>query len=132
MRAYPRNSPHAALRILALTLLADGHLSRTELDALLRQQAADPALHVPAADLHLLLQHLTEDLLATGAGPWGTGGIDPGTVASAFDEVDDPALRDGLLARCAVVASADDHVSDGESAFLGLLQRRWGAQGSAA
>ena len=34
MRNYPRNSPQAAARIVALLLIADGHVSRSEMDAL--------------------------------------------------------------------------------------------------
>ena len=34
MRSYPRNSPQAAARIVALLLIADGHVSRSEMDAL--------------------------------------------------------------------------------------------------
>jgi len=30
MRTYPRNSPQAAARILALVLISDGHVSRSE------------------------------------------------------------------------------------------------------
>ena len=32
MRTYPTNSPQAAGRIVALALLADGHLSKAEVD----------------------------------------------------------------------------------------------------
>ena len=34
MRSYPTNSPQAAARIVALTLLADGHVDGIEMDAL--------------------------------------------------------------------------------------------------
>ena len=34
MRSYPCNSPQAAARIVALLLIADGHVSRSEMDAL--------------------------------------------------------------------------------------------------
>ena len=34
MRSYPRNSPEAAARIVALVLVADGHVCRSEFDAL--------------------------------------------------------------------------------------------------
>ncbi len=34
MRSYPRNSPQAAARIVALLLIVDGHVSRSEMDAL--------------------------------------------------------------------------------------------------
>ncbi|MFM2118860.1 MAG: hypothetical protein RL722_328, partial [Pseudomonadota bacterium] len=36
MRHYPRNSPQAAARLVALTLVADGHLAPAELEALAR------------------------------------------------------------------------------------------------
>jgi hypothetical protein len=36
MRSYPHNSPEAAARIVALAMLADGHLSKSEFDALER------------------------------------------------------------------------------------------------
>ena len=36
MRTYPTNSPQSAARIVALTLVADGHVSPEELDALER------------------------------------------------------------------------------------------------
>ena len=32
MRSYPRNSPEAAARIVALVLIADGHVCRSEFD----------------------------------------------------------------------------------------------------
>lgn len=40
MRTYPRNSPEAAGRLLALVLLVDGHVCRRELDALQQQGVA--------------------------------------------------------------------------------------------
>ena len=39
MRTYPNNSPQAAARIVALAMLADGHLCKTELDLLERMDA---------------------------------------------------------------------------------------------
>ena len=40
MRNYPRNSPQAAARIVALTLLADGHIDKAEIDTLDRVDTA--------------------------------------------------------------------------------------------
>ncbi len=42
MRTYPTNSPEAAARIVALALLADGHLSLIEIDALERRPCRRP------------------------------------------------------------------------------------------
>lgn len=34
MHSYPKNSPEAAARVIALLLISDGHVSRSEMDAL--------------------------------------------------------------------------------------------------
>lgn len=125
MRSYPRNSPHAAARIVALALLADGHLSRTELNALARDDAARE-LGLSALELDDLLRHVAEDLLASGAGLWQGGAcLDHAVVASALAEVDAPALRRKVLALCHDVAHADGHLSDGEEALLQQATQRW-------
>jgi hypothetical protein len=36
MRSYPRNSPEAAARIVALVLICDGHVCRSEVETLHR------------------------------------------------------------------------------------------------
>jgi uncharacterized tellurite resistance protein B-like protein len=125
MRCYPRNSPHAAARILALTLLADGHLSRTELNALVREDVARE-LGLSALDLDDLLRHVAEDVLATGAGLWQSGGrLHDAVVASALAEIDAPELRHKVLALCQGLAHADGHLSDGEEALLQQVTQRW-------
>lgn len=51
MRTYPRNSPQAAARIVALAMLADGHVCRSEIEALERCDAA-ARLGLSRASLH--------------------------------------------------------------------------------
>lgn len=126
MRSFPRNSPHAAARIVVLTLLADGHLSRTELNALLREEAAAD-LRLSALRLDALVREVSEDLLATGFGAWSNGqALDQAIVAGALAEIDDPGLRARTLALCLAVAQADGYVSAGEQALLDEAARRWG------
>lgn len=126
MRSYPRNSPHAAARIVVLTLLADGHLSRSELDALLREEVA-AGLGLSTLRLDDLVREVSEDLLATGFGAWSNGhALDEAIVAGALAEVDDPALRERALALCIVAAQADGRVSEGEQLLLEQASRRWG------
>lgn len=125
MRSYPRNSPHAAARIVVLTLLADGHLSRTELNALLREDVA-AELGLPSLHLDDLVREVSQDLLATGFGAWSNGqALDEAIVAGALAEVDDPALRERAFALCLAAAQADGHVSEGEQALLAEAARRW-------
>lgn len=125
MRSHLTNSPHAAARIVVLTLFADGHLSRTELDALLRDEVTD-GLALPAAQLGNLVRDVSEDLLATAAGGWGSGqALDAAVIAGSLSEVTDPALRERVLAMCLAVARADGHVSEGERRLLAEASRRW-------
>lgn len=126
MRSHPRNSPQAAARIVVLMLLADGHLSRTELNALLRDDLA-AELGLSTLRLDDLVREVSEDLLATGFGAWSNGqALDDAVVASALAELDDPRLRERALALCVVAARADGHVSEGEQSLLAHASRRWG------
>lgn len=62
MRCYPPNSPQAAARLVALAVLADGHLSSTELGRLERMNAA-ARLGLNREELAEAVRHLSEDLL---------------------------------------------------------------------
>ena len=93
MRSYPRNSPHAAARIVAFTLLADGHLGGSELAALHRLGAAG-RLGFDDLDLAGVLRDAVQDLLASGGAAWhGTAQLDAPVLEGIVREIDDPALR---------------------------------------
>lgn len=128
MRSYPINSPQAAARIVALTLLADGHLAKSELDALERFGAHEQ-LGLDREDLHAVLHGFCEDLLNSVRLSWDDAcRIDPRTMAQLMAEVDDPALRLKLLRLCLKIVQADDHVADGEAIVLGTAVEQWGLQ----
>ncbi len=55
MRSYPRNSPEAAARIVALIMVADGHVSRSETAALDRLHAST-LLDIAPADMARVLR----------------------------------------------------------------------------
>jgi len=123
MRNYRRNSPQAAGRIVALALMADGHVCRTELDALARADA-EQRLGLAPGSVTVLLHTLCEDLLASSAGAMPLG-VDRDTLASILDEVDDPVLQRELLDILETVAAADDHAADGESLVVESARARW-------
>lgn len=127
MRSYPRNSPEAAARIVALTLLADGHLSRSELDVLERRKAAQ-TLGLAPDGLHQVLHTLCEDLLAGAHQNWADAcKVDPATLSELLSEITDPALRLKVMRLCVDVANADQHVAEGESVVLSAVLDHWGA-----
>lgn len=126
MRTYPNNSPQAAARIVALAMLADGHLCKTELDAL---DCVDvhTQLGLPPAELHAIVHALCEDLLSTSHGSWEAAcRVDSGTLTALLSEIDDPALRVKVLRLCLTVIAADEHLADGETLILTALVEHWG------
>jgi hypothetical protein len=127
MRSYPRNSPEAAARIVAPTLLADGHLSRSELD-LLEQRKAAQALGLAHDGLHQVLHTLCDDLLAGADQNWADAcKVDPDTLSQLLNEVDDAALQLKVMRLCVDVVNADQHVAEGESVVLSAVLDHWGA-----
>lgn len=126
MRSYPRNSPHAAARIVALALLADGNLCKSELEALERHGARDQ-LGLSPAELHTVVHDLCQDLLATSDMAWGgSSRVDPRTLAGLLAEVQDPQLQLKVLKLCVAVVDTDEHVAEGESAVLAAALTQWG------
>jgi len=126
MRHYPTNSPQAASRIVALALLADGHLTKVEIDVL-DQLDAHTQLGLDRPELHRVVHSFCEDLLATTVGGWANAGhLDAHTLQALLAEVDDPALRKRVLGLCTAVVDVDRHVSDGESQLLLSALTQWG------
>ena len=120
------DSPEAAARIIALTLLADGHVGAVEL-ATLEQVGACDQLGLDRQAMHAVLQVFCEDLQLAREGQWADAcRIDPRTLASLMAEVESPVLRTTVLRLCVAVVEADDHVTDGESIVLVAAVEQWG------
>lgn len=131
MRTYPRNSPQAAARIVAVALLADGHLSPHELDALDAARAHEQ-LGLPREALHGVVHAFCEDLLAAAQLDWSEAcRVDERTLAALLADVDDPALRRRVLELCIAVAEADAEVGEGESLVIGTAVAQWGLERTA-
>lgn len=125
MRAYPKNSPQACARIVALTLLADGHFCKTELDVLARMDA-DAQLGLEPDELKMIVQTLCEDLFYSRNGNWGPANLDSGTLKELLDEIEDPELRRKVLGLCVAVTVADGHLAEGETQVLMAASVLWG------
>ena len=125
MRSYPRNSPEAAARVVALALLADGHLSLVEIDALeLHGVAARVGLSGPA--FREVMHGLCEDLLVQSPMVWKDNSqIDPQLVRGLLAEIDDPGLCAELMHLCRTVIEADRHVADSEALMLSTAFVHW-------
>lgn len=132
MRSYPRNSPEAAARIVALVLIADGHVCRTELDAL-EHLNLERELGLPAGGFAGVVQALREDQLLQGCTVGQLAGqIHEEVLAGFMAEVNDPRLQRRVLRWACAVAAADAHLADGERLVLEATLRHWGRFDAAA
>ena len=126
MRRYPANSPQAAARIVALTVVADGDIADAEMEGLDRL-AVHEQLGLTRHQLHALLDTFCEDLLSSGQLKWADAcPVDERTLADLMGEIQDPALRLKLLRLCVELAEADAHVAEGESIVLVAAVEHWG------
>jgi uncharacterized tellurite resistance protein B-like protein len=120
------NSPQAAARIVALTVVADGDIGDAEtkwLDRLAVHEQLGLARH----ELHALLDTFCEDLLSSDQLKWADAcPVDERTLADLMGDVQDPALRLKLLRLCVELAEVDAHVDDGESSVLIAAVEHWG------
>lgn len=128
MRKYPKNSPQAAARIVALTLIADGDIGQAEL-ALLDDHAVHMQLGLERDALHTVIDTFCEDLLSDRQLHWADAcPVDEYTLEELMGEVDDPALRRKVLGLCVQLAAVDDQIAEGESIVLSAAVAHWSLQ----
>ncbi|MDO9234455.1 MAG: TerB family tellurite resistance protein [Aquabacterium sp.] len=126
MRAYPVNSPQAAARIVALTVVADGNIGLTEIN-LLDKLAVHEQLGLPRHEFQALLDTFCEDFLASGQVKGAdVCPVDERTLADLMGEIQDRGLRLKLLRLCVALAECDAHVAEGESIVLVAAVEHWG------
>jgi len=125
MRKYAQNSPQAAARIVALTLIADGDIGKAEL-ALLDELAIHEQIGLGRDAFHAVIDTFCEDLLSSKQLNWADAcPVDEYTLAELMAEIDDPALRRKLLGLCVRLAEVDDLVVEGESIVLTAAVTHW-------
>ena len=126
MRSYPVDSPQAAARIVALTVVADGDIGKAEIEWL-DLLAVHEQLSLARHELHALLDTFCEDLLSSDQLKWADAcPVDERTLAELMGEIADPALRLKLLRLCVELAEVDAHVTEGESIVLVAAVEHWG------
>ncbi len=126
MRNYPRNSPQAAARILALTIVSDRDVSSAEF-GLLDRLAVHEQLGLERSAFQAVFDTFCQDLIADNQLESATAcPVDECTLAALMDEIDSPALQRLVLELCISVAEADDYVAEGESIVLRAAVEHWG------
>ena len=125
MRNYPRNSPEAAARIVALVLISDGHVCSSEFD-ILKKLDAERELGLEPLLLPHIVHTLCEELLLGG---YVTGSlmdnVDDSTLASLMAEISDPALQRTVLRLSLAAVRADGHLAEGETVVMEAARHHW-------
>lgn len=125
MRTYATNSPHAAGRLLALTMVVDGNVDPTELAALDHSRIL-AQVGLDREDFQTLLRDLCEDLLAGAV--HGMVQLDNVHLDLVLNEIVDPKQRRNLLQAMWKIADADGWLADGEAVLLARAGLVWGAE----
>lgn len=125
MRAYQPDSPCAAARILALTMIVDGKLAVSELAALDSSKILDH-IALDLASFQRMLQELCDDLLSSQA--LDAVQLDDAAIDQVLGEIAHPDLRRRLLDAMWHIADADDWLADGEAVLLTRASDAWSAE----
>lgn len=125
MRRYLPNSPQAAARVVALTLVADGTVSRGELSSLVRFGLYQ-RLGLSSQEMQKVLEDCARDLYEFGVPAWDhSGGLHPLVVQCVLDDITDPQMRSEIFRICWAVAESDSPLSNAEQAVLKLTSAQW-------
>lgn len=125
MRSYTPNSPEAAARVVTMALLADGHLSMTEVQAIDRLKVSRK-LGLEPSQFTAVLEGFCNDLVVSHRGPWtGSSQLDAHIRAQLMSEITHPHLQTEVMALCADIVQADGHLADDEVHMLDMLAGAW-------
>ncbi len=128
MHAYPTNSPEAVSRILALTMIVDGHVSPSEVHAM---HCAEYLEQVGIDDdtFDRTLRALCEDLLDDAAERRaGMVEIDQRLMDALLLDIRDPLLQIRVWRTMVDIVHADGHLDGRETTLVRRAARAWFGQ----
>jgi len=125
MRQYASDSPEAMARIIALSMLVDGGLDKSELDVMVRYGVLEH-LGMSEADFEKIVHLLCEDMLQCVPGiHHGQIELDEESIDHILLEIQDSRLRKTLLKIMLAVVDADQRLSDGEAILISRAMQNW-------
>lgn len=125
MRTYPQDSQEAVCRLLALTMIVDGHMAPSELKAM-QHSAILERVGADADAFDTVVQSLCEDMLARAACVNGVEvELDRVTIDALLGEVADPLLRMGTLKTMLDIVHADQRIDSREHLLMQRALRTW-------
>ena len=129
MQHHIIDSPQAAAQIVALALVADGHIGEEEL-SLLDSLGIHDQLQLSRDEMYDVMSDFCRDALSNAHSAWlHDCPLDEREVAQLMARVCCPLLRQRVLSLCLQIAEADGDVAPGESLVLNAVVEHWGLQG---
>lgn len=125
MRTYPTNSAKAVSRLLALTMIVDGHLAPSELKAM-RGSAIPAHARLDEDDFDDVVRELCEDLLTSAARRCSAEvEIDSRLLDGLLGEVEDQALRLSVMKTMLDIVHADSVLDTRETILIERAFKAW-------
>lgn len=132
MRTYASDSPEAVCRLLALSMIVDGHLAPSELKAM-QHSAILERVGADADTFDAVVLALCEDLLARAARQGRIEvELDRRLLDSVLGDLRDPLLRMCTLKAMLDIVHADRLIDSREHLLLQRALRRWSGAGDDA
>jgi uncharacterized tellurite resistance protein B-like protein len=125
MRNYQPDSKEAMARILALSMLADGGLDRSELEVVASSKIL-ARLDMTEAQFEEVVHALCQDMLQCMRGyDYGRIELDNKVINQLLAEITLPRLQKLLLSVMLAVVDADGQMSDGEAVLISQALDHW-------
>ena len=125
MRTYPNDSHEAVCRLLALSMIVDGHMAPSELQAM-HHSAILERVGADADTFDAVVQALCEDMLARAMRVDSAEvELDRHTIDALLGEVADPLLRMCTLKAMLDIVHADRLIDSREHLLLQRALRVW-------
>lgn len=125
MRNYPTNSPEAAARMVALALMADGSIDRSEILLLERQQIVSRLGLANEQFDSIYYDYCTDMLTSAFRHDSGQLELHEHKIQKILSEIRDPGLRKKVLRIMFDIFNADHQLSAGEAALIALSLKHW-------
>jgi uncharacterized tellurite resistance protein B-like protein len=124
MKTYPKDSPQAMARVLAMTMIADAKLDDRELEIMDRLHLYD-VLGLTKAEFSRVVKEYCEEVVATGSPQGKVDLLDRARIDAIADLVQEPSRRMDVAQMMLNIVKADGALHQAELALLRYILARW-------
>lgn len=125
MRHYSADSREAVARIVALAMMADGAIDRSETESMKYHQIA-ASLGLDDILIDRVMHEFCEDLFSFAAlTPTGQHQLDPATIDGLLADIGDPTLQAKLFSAILNIVNAEGQLLCGEVMLVERVLKAW-------